>query len=372
MEPKLTFIDLFCGAGGLTLGFEQAGFTPLLGVDTDARALNSYRANFPDSATLRADVSDVSRTEVLVAADAVMATVVVGGPPCSGFSSGGRRRADDVRNDLLKAFARAVAEISPDYFVLENVPGLLDPHATSARNAFAVAVRGAGYRVLTPWLLNAAEVGVPQERWRVFVVGHRDGLAAPAPPEPELDRVSAWEAIGDLESVERTSADGATARITGPAVSAYSATMRGEIRAIGDRSPERPRPAAVTGCALVRHAPELEQRFASTPPGLRDTVSRFPRLHPDRASPTLRAGTLADRGGHTAARPIHYRFARCITVREAARLQSLPDWFQVDPTKWRGYMQVGNSVPPRLARVVARSIRQAARLAQAQPTDAHR
>ena len=135
-----------------------------------------------------------------------------------------------------------------------------------------------------------------------------DGLAAPSPPGLQPDRVSAWQAIGDLELVDRISADGATARITGPAVSSYSATMRGDIRAIGDRSAQRPRPEVVTGCALVRHAPELEQRFASTPPGVRDAVSRFPRLHPDRTSPTLRAGTLGDHGSHTAARPIHYHF----------------------------------------------------------------
>ena len=134
------------------------------------------------------------------------------------------------------AFARKVAEISPDYFVLENVPGLLDPHAAAARNAFAAAMQHAGYRVLTPWLLDAADFGVPQERWRVFVVGHRDGFAAPSPPGLQPDRVSAWQAIGDLEVVDRISADGATARITGPAVSSYSATMRGDIRAIGDRS----------------------------------------------------------------------------------------------------------------------------------------
>ena len=142
--------------------------------------------------------------------------------------------------------------------------------------------------------------------------------------------------------------------------------MRGDIRGIADRSPLRPRPATISGCTLVQHGPQLERRFESTPPGTREAVSRFPRLHPDRPSPTLRAGTLDDHGAHTAARPIHYRFPRCITVREAARLQSLPDWFEVDRTKWRGYMQVGNSVPPRLARYIARSIRIAALRAQTQ------
>ena len=366
MAQKLTFIDLFCGAGGLTLGFEQAGFSPLLGVDADERALHSYAANFPQSATLLADISDISRTEMLVAADAVTATVVVGGPPCSGFSAGGRRRPDDVRNDLIMAFARAVAEIRPDYFVLENVPGLLDAHAAAARDEFAAFMQRAGYRVLTPWLLNAVDYEVPQERWRVFVVGHRDGVPAPTPPAPRPDRVSSWQAIGDLEVVDRISDDGATARITTPAVSAYSATMRGDIRDIGDRSVPRPLPTAISGCGLVRHGPELEQRFEDTLPGTREPVSRFPRLHPDRPSPTLRAGTLDNHGAHTAARPIHYGFPRCVTVREAARLQSLPDWFEVDRTKWRGFMQVGNSVPPRLARYIARSIRIAALRAQTQ------
>ena len=101
-------------------------------------------------------------------------------------------------------------------------------------------------------------------------------------------------------------------------------------------------------------------------------MSRFSRLHRDRQSPTLRAGTLDDHGAHTAARPIHYRYPRCITVREAARLHSLPDWFRLDPTKWRGYMQVGNSVPPRLARVVARSIRAAIVRSRTEPVEPRR
>ena len=163
-------------------------------------------------------------------------------------------------------FACKVAEIRPDYFVLENVPGLLDPHAAAARNAFAAAMQRAGYRVLAPWLLNAADFGVPQERWRVFVVGHREGLAAPSPPGLQPDRVSAWQAIGDLESVDRISADGATARITGPAVSSYSRDhARGHPRyrrplrpATTPRCRDRLRPGAAcprARAALREHAP---------------------------------------------------------------------------------------------------------------------
>ena len=372
MTQALTLIDIFCGAGGLSLGFEQAGFRPLLGVDSDSRVVGAYAKNFPNTAALLADAATLTRTDMLVAADSLTATAVVGGPPCAGFSRAGHRQNDDPRNDLLMAFARTTTAIAPDYFVLENVPGLLEARAAPLREAFVAHMRRAGYAIARPWLLNAAEFGVPQERWRVFIVGHRIELPAPHEPAPVSDRVTSREAIGDLEALARLPNDQSRARLTTPAPSRYAAVMRGEARDIGDRSAIRTPPNILTGCAPVQHSPPVTKRFAATLPGTREPVSRFPRLHPDRSSPTLRAGTLADRGGHTAPRPIHYSQPRCVTTREAARLHSLPDWFDVDETAWRGHMQIGNSVPPRLARFVGRSIRNAALAAHTESTSSAR
>ena len=138
---------------------------------------------------------------------------------------------------------------------------------------------------------------------------------------------------------------------------AYAANFPEAVALAG--RPARPRrssPAA--GAPCTRRA--VTARFREARPGEQERISRFHRLHPDRPSPTIRAGTLGGHGGHTAPRPIHYAFPRCITVREAARLQSMPDWFRADPadgTNWRGFMQVGNAVPPLLARAVAEAIR---------------
>ena len=362
MTARLTAIDMFAGAGGLSLGFEQAGFMPALGVDSDERAMTAYAANFPDAAVLAADAVALAGGELLDAADLRSCTVVIGGPPCAAFSVGGLMRQDDERRGLVGEFARLVREISPRYFVMENVPGILLPGARRIVEGFRREMRRAGYELAEPWLLNAADFGVPQRRRRVFMAGARRGLPLPEPPEPSRAAApTAREAIGDLELLEncRLGLHGEHDGALGQA-SSYASLLRGDNPDDSDRARPRARAAALTGCGRVRHAPTVEERFRSVHPGTSEPISRFLRLHPDRPAPTIRAGTLPGRGSFTAPRPIHYAFPRCITVREAARLQSMPDWFWVDQTKWRGYMQVGNAVPPLLARAVANAIRRAA------------
>lgn len=358
--PPLTALDVFAGAGGLSLGFEQAGFVPALGVDSDERAVKAYATNFPDAA-LVADVCGVSGSDLLDAAGLDSCTVLIGGPPCAAFSVGGLGRRDDERRGLVAEFARLIREVNPRYFVMENVPGILMSGAREIAEGFRRDMLRASYDVCEPWLLDAANFGVPQRRRRVFIVGARRGLQLPEPPEPSGDPVpTTRDAIGDLEPLDN--------RYLGPwgehdgelgAASPYALRLRGEKRDDKNRERPRPRPTTLTGCGRVVHTSAVQRRFRNVTPGDSEPISRFLRLHPDRAAPTIRAGTLSDRGSHTAPRPIHYAFPRCITVREAARLQSMPDWFQVDHTKWRGYMQVGNAVPPLLARAVAGSIRRA-------------
>ena len=352
MSERPTVIDLFSGAGGLSLGLEQAGFAPILGVDSDERAMTSYGENFPSAGTLNADAFGLSGRSILDHAGQTECTLVAGGPPCQAFSYAGKRRAGDARGRLPIEFARLVAEVGPSYFVMENVPGILLPEFDQLREEFRGRMREAGYTVADPWLLDASQFGVPQRRLRVFVVGARNGIPLPGPPTPSLEPpLTTRDAIGDLEALDVGEPVAREAR------SQYARLLAGDESDPDDRSTRRARPATLTGCARTNHAQEVRERFAGITPGARDPISRFSRLHPDRPAVGVRAGTTKTNGGHTAARPIHYRFARCITVREAARLQSLPDWFTVDRTIWRGHMQVGNAVPPLLGRAVGSAIR---------------
>lgn len=338
-----TVVDLFCGAGGFSLGFERAGFETNVGIEADQRAADAFNLNFPRARVLCEDISRLTGPEVLAAAGATSCDVVIGGPPCQGFSIAGHMNPDDDRRGLISEFARLVDELWPDYFVMENVPGILAASAEPALADFRGSLESAGYEVGDPWVLSATDFGVPQARKRVFFVGARSGLMMPTVPEPRCDvPVTSAEAIEDLrEDLVRSSV----------AVSDYARSMRGS---------EPPRTLdQITGCEHARHTEETVRRFSAVAPGKVESISRFRRLHPDQPAPTLRAGTSSDRGRHTAARPIHYAIPRCITVRESARLQSIPDQFQFDRTKWRGLMQVGNAVPPLLGEAVAQSLLEA-------------
>ena len=319
-----------------------------------------YAANFPDAAVCGSDAASLTGGDLLQMAGTRSCVVVVGGPPCAAFSVAGKMSPDDARRGLIDEFARLVAEVSPDYFVMENVPGILAARSRDVVDRFRGAMTRAGYVLAEPWLLAADGFGVPQRRRRVFMVGARRGLRLPRRPEHSAQPPpGAFAAMGDLEALEAVAAagfdgPGPPPGLLGRCPSRYAAALRCDGAAVA--RVQRPGAVALSGCERVRHTAAVIERFAATEPGATEPVSRLRRLHPDRPAPTLRAGTLPEHGSHTAARPIHYRFARCITVREAARLQSMPDWFALDRTKWRGYMQVGNSVPPLLARAVAAAV----------------
>lgn len=357
MSERPRLVDIFAGAGGFSLGFEQAGFDPVGAVENDTRAGEAYMSNFRDSQVLVMDAATVTGDDLVDSFG--RCDVMIAGPPCQAFSIGGRMRPDDNRRDMVAQFGRIVREIRPQCFVMENVPGILMKGARCLLSDFCNEMRNSGYVVAEPWLLHATEFGVPQLRQRVFVVGVRRGTRTPEKPKTgKTLPSSAHDALSDLETInaDEVNQDGQFFGVLSATGSRYASLLRCETADEDDHSEPRPAPDGLTGCAQVPHAPEIAKRFDSVAPGSREPISRFPRLHPDRPSPTLRAGTLSDRGSHTAPRPIHYAAARCITVREAARLQSMPDWFTVDLTKHRGFMQVGNAVPVWLARAVGRSV----------------
>jgi DNA (cytosine-5)-methyltransferase 1 len=361
-------IDLFAGAGGLSLGFERAGFDVVAAVEIDPIHCAVHEFNFPKTATICKSVTDLDGTEIRNRAgigDRAI-DVVFGGAPCQGFSMIGKRALDDPRNGLVHHFVRLVLELRPKYFVFENVKGLtVGAHKKFLEEIIEAFQADGTYRVVTDYrVLNAAEYGVPQDRRRLFLLGARKGLALPTYPEARKP-VTVAEAIGDLPEVEEIpdlmDRDWTPAKYK--TSSSYAKKLRGLLNDPSDFSYRREFDRHILTSSLrTYHTPLSQSRFAATPCGETEAVSRFHKLDPGGVCNTLRAGTNSDRGAFTSPRPIHPYTPRCITVREAARLHSYPDWFRFHVTKWHGFRQIGNSVPPLLAQAVAERLIAALRI----------
>jgi len=349
-----TAVDLFCGVGGLSLGLIQAGFDLIGAVDYDQIVLDAFQSNFTNIPTARHDlnVGTGGALRRVLGIGKKDIDVLVGGPPCQGFSVGGVGAKMDPRNEGVLAFARIVNELRPRYFVMENVRGFLAPKHADRRREFSKAVSEAGYVVRLPIrALDAADYGVPQRRVRAFVIGCAQGEFVPDYPSPsEFDRPTVHDAIGDLSFLDHNCSDYDLDHYDGPLgpASDFATPLR---RHPGGKTVKR-----LSGCLRTHHSASVVARFRATKPGGQEAISRYYRLAWGGISPTLRAGTGPDHGSHTAPRPIHPDRARCITVREAARLHTFPDWFSFHPTKWHGFRQIGNSVPPYLAKAVVSQI----------------
>lgn len=367
-------IDLFAGAGGMSLGFEQAGFHVAAAVEIDPIHSCVHQFNFPHCAVIPKSVEEVTGDEIrAIAGISGKVDVVFGGAPCQGFSMIGKRVLDDPRNSLVRDFVRIVTELDADYFVFENVKGLTVGSHRKFLEELIQAFESRGYAVRLPWsVLNAASYGVPQDRKRLFLLGAKKGLKVPLYPSPTTTRAGAHPEVGlnsgptckdaleDLPDADRfktLQGDDEVGTMTWGDPSAYAR----EMRCLDDSSwhfglPRLWNPDLLTSSARTVHSEISRLRFNETEPGSVEPISRFFKLSSSGVSNTLRAGTDAARGAFTSPRPIHYRYARCVTVREMARLHGFPDWFRFHRTKWHGARQIGNAVPPPLARAVAFSI----------------
>jgi DNA (cytosine-5)-methyltransferase 1 len=250
-------------------------------------------------------------------------------------------------------------ELKPKYFVFENVKGLTVGNHRRFLQEIIAAFREGGYNVVSDYrVLNAADYGVPQDRRRLFLMGARAGGELPQYPRP-TGRTTVREAIGDIPDAETLpdlwERDWTKAKFGKP--STYAAILRGKMDDPHDYGYRRIYDSSIlTSSLLTEHTDLSRERFTETLPGNVEPVSRFKKLDLDGICNTLRAGTASDRGAFTSPRPIHPTVPRVITVREAARLHSYPDWFRFHATKWHGFRQVGNSVPPLLARAIASQI----------------
>ena len=354
-------VDLFAGAGGLSLAFEQAGFDVAAAVEIDPIHCAIHHYNFPSAATICASVVDLSGEDIRRRAEIGKRDIDVlcGGAPCQGFSLMGRRALDDPRNQLVFHFVRLVREMRPKYFVFENVKGLTVGTHKRFLNEVVDEMALAGYDVLLPWqVLNAADFGVPQDRRRLFLMGTRKGLPLPAYPTP-TSCVTVKQAIGDLPNADQFAEllHGDTVKVKFKTSTLYAKRLRGIECDPDDFGYLRDHDASLlTASARTEHTDVSQRRFVKTPHGETEPISRFLKLDPDGVCNTLRAGTDSARGAFTSPRPIHPIHPRVITVREAARLHSYPDWFRFHATKWHGFREIGNSVPPLLGRAVASEV----------------
>ena len=378
-------VDLFAGAGGMTLGFEQAGFDVLASVELDPIHASVHEYNFPFWTTICKSVTETSAREIreLSTIGDRDIDVVFGGPPCQGFSLMGKRDFGDDRNSLVFNFLRLVLDLQPKFFVMENVRGITIGKQKKILQTIISEFRASGYQVTTPQVLNAANYGVPQNRHRLFLLGCRQGLNLPNYPQPQTNpplkklrhaakiqsinhnlppTPTVAEAIGDIPEVdyypELELRDWVVANYGQP--SQYASKLRNPGLVADNYAYGRIyNPALLTCSRRTKHTAQTIARFATTIPGKSDRVSHFYRLELNGLCITLRAGTASNRGAFTSPRPIHPITPRCITVREAARLHSYPDWFMFHATKWHGFRQIGNSVPPLLAQAIAQVILQA-------------
>lgn len=383
-------IDLFAGAGGMSLGFEQAGFDVKAAVEIDPVHCATHKFNFPECAVIPRSVEGLKGSEIRVAAGLGNRSVdvVFGGAPCQGFSMIGQRALDDPRNRLVRDFLRIVSELDATYFVFENVKGLTVGKHRKFLDEFIEYADELGYNVRKPWqVLDAANYSVPQHRERLILFGAKKSETLPEYPAPWTNPAdgkrkvfeglpkgpSVSDALGDLpdaenfEELRKTDEVCFDGWIDG---SAYAMEMRCRTNSAWHQGVIREwNRDVMTSSARTEHTAISRRRFSETAGGETEPISRFYKLHPDGLSNTLRAGTDGARGAFTSPRPIHPEYDRCITVREMARLHGYPDWFRFNETKWHGARQIGNSVPPPMARAIALEVVGAAGLKVQTPTE---
>lgn len=342
-------VDLFSGCGGFSLGASNAGCDVVLSFDIDPILTSSYKANFPSANLVLGDVSELSGEDCVKMAGGSV-DGIIGGPPCQGFSSIGKRQKSDPRRRLLTHFFRVVSEARPKFFIMENVKGITHDHSSMILEQSLDIVRN-DFDVTEPMVLDAADFGAATKRPRVFVFGFRKDLSLDF-SDASLDSyrcspTTVREAISDLSEATALGLD----------------NLGFDIWKLGGRSKVsryakglRSTTGQFTGNASTRHTDAVRDRFASVEPGKADQVGRHPRLSWNGQAPTLRAGTGSDRGSFQSLRPIHPEENRVITVREAARLQGFPDEFRFHPTIWHSFRMIGNSVSPTLAKAVLSAV----------------
>lgn len=320
----MNYVELFSGAGGLSLGFEKAGFKNIFSVEYDEVISETYKYNFPNNKLIVADVKDVTNQKIKDMVAGITVDVVIGGPPCQGFSlagKNGRNFIDDERNYLFKEFVRFVSVIKPNMFVMENVARMASHNKGQTIKEVVCEFERLGYDVQYK-ILQAADYGIPQKRQRIFVVGTKGQRFEY--PKPKNEIMTVKMAIDDLPSL----ASGQTSDIPNHTAMNHSRQMLEKMAYISDGGnrfeiPEEIRPKSGDIRKYIR--------YKSSEPAV--TVTGDMR------------------------KIFHYNQNRALTSRELARLQSFPDEFIFQGKSISVQQQIGNAVPPKLSYEVALEVK---------------
>lgn len=348
---KLTVLDLFSGAGGLSRGFLDADYNVVLGVDFDDMALKTFKENHGSAEAMKVDLfnhENIKQITDYLYNKNIAIDVLVGGPPCQGFSLAGSRNQDDKRNTLYTAMVKTAEILKPKAVVLENVPGLLTLYGGVAAQRIIEDFTALGYKV-KPKILYAPEYGVPQIRKRVFFVALLDSEEEFEFPEPVLTEgefITCEEAIGELDGLEDKMGEFEQEYSSEP-LTEYQRMMRKNSDKLYNHMATKHTEKTVK---LISMVPE-GKNYKALPEEYRDQFNfneALTRYHSKKPSRTI------DTGHRT---HFHYKYNRIPSVRENARLQSFPDDFIFYGNKQQQYKQVGNAVPPLLGYHLAKQLK---------------
>ncbi len=322
---KPTYIDLFSGAGGFSLGLDAAGFHNCCAVDIEASYCETYRANFPHHHLIQQDVKQITAKELNMIIAGRQIDVVIGGPPCQGFSiagSIGRKFIDDPRNHLFQEFARIVEIVKPNYFVMENVARLYTHQNGATRREIIRLFEQLGYHVACK-VLNTANFGVAQVRNRVFFIGNKRSSTIFFPEENKETVKTVAQCIGHLPPLESSE----HSKLANHIAMKHSQQMLEKMKYVEDGGTR-------------------EQIPVHLRPATGD-VRKYIRYKSDQPSICV-TGDMR--------KVFHYQQNRALTVRELAALQSFPDDFIFKGNSISQQQQVGNAVPPIMANIIAQTI----------------
>jgi DNA (cytosine-5)-methyltransferase 1 len=343
MNKIFKVIDLFSGCGGLSKGFLDAGYQVPLGIDYSKDAIKTFDYNHPDSKGIVADLLTKTPLEIQEDVGIKDIDVIIGGPPCQGFSLAGKRIIDDDRNKLYQSFVAFVKHFQPKAFLMENVPNIISMGKGAVKDAIITEFEELGYTV-TYKILLASDFGVPQNRKRAFFIGLQNDITFSFPSKKTLEKINSFNAISDLpeDSVEDN-----TPYVLN-SLSTYQTIMRKKSTGIYNHQITNHKEKTVGIIALVPDG----GNYKSLPKELQQTRNvniAWTRLNSQKPSFTIDTGHRHH---------FHYKFNRVPTVRESARIQSFGDDFIFLGSKTSQYRQVGNAVPPLLAKALAEQLKQ--------------